>query len=129
EHDSKLGVVGGVYCAKSNPPYPLVFKEFGAGSYWDWKIGDYFEVCGIGMDATLLRVETLKQMQYPWFKTVDIDMSIDAINKAESWTEDLYFCDKVTKETNYKIYVDARIICEHYNHNEHKYVTLPGNSY
>src|SRR5258708_5219894 len=43
ENNSRVDVVGGVYCAKAEPAAPLVFKENGQGSYWDWKIGEFFE--------------------------------------------------------------------------------------
>ena len=129
EHDPSLGVVGGVYCAKSNPPYPLVFQEWGQGSDWNWKAGEYFPVKGMGMDCTLIRVSMLKEMQEPWFKTVDDDQAIDGINKAESWTEDLYFCEQVDKQVpHFKKYIDASILCGHYNHVANTIVTMPPDS-
>src|ERR1044071_3472269 len=44
EHNPEIGVVGGVYCSKSEPAFPLVFRGNGNGSYWDWRIGEFFEV-------------------------------------------------------------------------------------
>ena len=98
ENNPNLDVVGGVYCAKCDPSYPLVFRGNGQGAYWDWKIGEFFEVTGLGMDCTLIRTETLKRLSKPWFKTVDGDQFLDGINKAESWTEDLWFFNKLFKE-------------------------------
>jgi predicted SAM-dependent methyltransferase len=117
EQHPEIGVVGGVYCSKSTPPAPLVFRENGRGSYWNWKVGEFFEVTGLGMDCTLIRVDTLKEVSKPWFKTVDADQFLDAINHAETWTEDIYFLKKVVEETKYKVYCDGGVICDHYDGN------------
>ncbi len=128
ENDPKIGVVGGVYFTKSDPPAPLVFKENGAGSYWDWKVGEFFEVSGLGMDCTLLRTEIFQKLPEPWFKTVDEDSFLSGVNHAEMWTEDLYFLDKLKKFTDWKIYVDAGIIAGHYDWQSGRTFTIPPNS-
>lgn len=128
EHDSSLGVVGGVYCAKSDPPFPLVFQQFGGGSYWDWKVGDYFECVGLGMDATLIRLDVCREMEGPWFKTIDVDGFEDAKNSTEQWTEDLYFCKRVLDETEYKIYAEGSILCDHWEHSTNRFYNLPPDS-
>lgn len=129
ENNHSIGCVGGVYCAKCDPSYPLVFRGNGQGSYWDWKVGEFFEVTGLGMDCNLIRVSMLEKMSKPWFKTVDGDQFMDGVNKAESWTEDLWFYDKMSREVpEYKLYCDATVICEHWDiYNERAY-TLPVDS-
>lgn len=122
--DDSIDVVGGVYCVKADPAYPLVFRGFGNGSYWDWKIGEFFEVTGLGMDCTLIRVETLKKIQAPYFKTVQSDQFLDAINSAESWTEDLFFFKKL-EDIKGKTFCDGTIICEHWDVYENKKYGLP----
>jgi hypothetical protein len=117
EQHPEIGVVGGVYCSKCIPSAPLVFRELGTGSYWDWKVGEFFEVAGLGMDCTLIRTELFTKVSEPWFKTIDSDKFLDAINHADTWTEDLYFLKKVAEETNYKIYCDGSVICDHYDGN------------
>lgn len=112
EHDPELTVVGGIYFSKSEPPAPLVFRGNGEGSYWDWKIGEYFPVTGLGMDCTLIRVSELKKIEKPYFQTIDTDTFLDGINSAEMWTEDLYFLEKVNK-TGGKVYADASVLCDH----------------
>ena len=129
EHDDTLGVVGGVYCSKSTPPAPLVFRGNGAGSYWKWKIGEYFECTGLGMDCTLIRVEMLKDLPKPWFKTVDGDGFIDGVNHAEQWTEDLYFLEQVKKLNKWRICCDASVICRHWDAIGNKVYDLPADSY
>lgn len=128
ECDESIGVTGGVYCVKAEPCFPLVFRGQGNGSYWDWKIGEFFEVTGLGMDCTLIRTEILKSMTKPWFKTVDGDKYLDGINSAESWTEDLYFFNKMLKETTSKVYCDAMVICDHWDVFGDKKYGLPKDS-
>ena len=128
EQNREIGVIGGVYCSKCDPAAPLVFKEFGKGTYWDWKVGEFFEVCGLGMDCTLIRVELLKQLTTPFFKTVDEDKFLDAINSAEQWTEDLYFCRKVLEETDYKIFVETSICCKHVDIYNNRAYEIPQDS-
>lgn len=115
ENTPDCGVVGGVYCSKCDPPAPLVFNGNGKGSYWDWKIGEFFQCTGLGMDCTLIRTEVFKELSKPWFKTVDTDQYLDGVNGAEQWTEDLYFCNKILEETPWKIYCDASVICDHWD--------------
>lgn len=128
EQMPELGVVGGIYCTKSDPPAPLVFRGNGAGSYWDWKVGEFFEVSGLGMDCTLIRTEMLRSLPKPWFKTIDSDDFLGGRNYAEMWTEDLYFCKNVLDNTTYKIYADATVLPKHWDAINHKYYTLPSNS-
>src|SRR5580692_5598199 len=127
EQDPEVGVVGGVYCAKCDPPAPLVFRGNGVGSYWDWKIGEYFEVTGLGMDCTLIRTACLADLADPFFKTIETDQFLDGINNAESWTEDLYFFNKLA-ETSWKVMCDSFVMCEHFDIYSGKTYTLPVDS-
>lgn len=128
EQDPKVGVVGGVYCAKCDPPSPLVFRGNGVGSYWDWKIGEYFEVTGLGMDCTAIRTEILKELPEPWFKTVESDQFLDGINQAESWTEDLWFFNELHQRTDWKVMCDSYVMCDHFDVYTDKVYNLPPGS-
>lgn len=131
EQDEKIGVIGGVYCAKADPAYPLVFRENGRGSYWDWKVGEFFPCTGLGMDCTLIRVSLLKELAEKGgdlFKTVKSDKFLDGINSAEEWTEDLFFLGRVAKETDFQIFCDGGIICKHWDVYGGKSYTLPNDS-
>jgi SAM-dependent methyltransferase len=125
ENNPDIGVIGGVYCSKSTPPAPLVFRGNGQGSYWDWKAGEFFEVTGLGMDCTLIRTDLFRQLPEPWFKTIRADDFADGVNKADEWTEDLYFLKRVSEETESRIFCDASIICEHEDVFSGKSWTLP----
>lgn len=131
EQDEKIGVIGGVYCAKADPAYPLVFRENGRGSYWDWKVGEFFPCTGLGMDCTLIRVALLKELAEKGgdlFKTVKSDKFLDGINSAEEWTEDLFFLNRVVEETSYEIFCDGGVICKHWDVYAGKSYTLPPDS-
>ena len=127
ENNPEIGVIGGVYCSKSDPPAPLVFRGNGEGSYWEWKIGEFFEVTGLGMDCTLIRMDLFKELPRPWFKTIDTNGFEDGINKADAWTEDLYFLKQVAEKTSAKIFCDASIICTHEDSMGGRSYTLPPN--
>ena len=132
EHDEKLGVVGGVYCSKSTPAFPLVCRGNGAGSFGKWRAGEYFWVDGIGMDMTVIRVEMLKEIEEPWCKTIGDSGYLDGESSEERWTEDLYFCKKVMEETDYTIFCDSMVMCEHWQYRggyEWQTFTLRADSY
>lgn len=129
ENMDDLGVVGGIYCSKVDPPSPLVFRGNGKGSYWKWKVGEFFEVTGLGMDATLIRCSVFEELEKPWFKTVNIDDYEEGVSNAEAWTEDLWFCKRVIEETDYKVYADASVMCEHWDAPSRKKFVLPPDSY
>jgi hypothetical protein len=129
ENTPSLLVVGGVYCSKCEPSAPLVFKGDGVGSYWDWKLGEFFPVTGLGMDCTLIKTEVFNKLSKPWFKTVDEDQHLDGINSAEMWTEDLYFLKKLREELGDDlVYCDASVICDHWDVYNNKKYSLPKDS-
>jgi len=110
-----FAVAGGVYCHKSPPCMPMVFRGNGKGPYMDWKVGEVFEVSGIGMDWTIINLELLKDLPQPWFMTIDnIEKAKDGIHAYEAWTEDLYFCNKVS-EAGFKILADGGLLCDHWD--------------
>lgn len=128
EHNPKIGVIGAIYCHKSEPSAPLVFRGNGIGPYWDWKAGELFRVSGIGMDAALIRVEVLDKLPDKCFVTYDsIEPMLEGINKAENWTEDLWFCKQV-EDLGYEVWADGSLICGHWDWQTGKMWSLPANS-
>jgi SAM-dependent methyltransferase len=129
EHYPKYAVFGGIYCLKSQRPEPLVFRGNGNGPFWDWKVGEVFDVTGIGMGCTLIRTEVFKDLEKPWFKTVDnMEPALDNIHFGESWTEDLYFCKKVVETGKWKLAAHGQLICPHIDVNTGKEYNLPTDS-
>lgn len=128
EHTPDAAVIGGIYCLKVEKPEPLVFRGNGRGAYWDWRVGEFFEVTGLGMGCTLIRLEALKDIPQPWFMTIsDISGQIDMNQAMKGYTEDLYFCEQVTQTKQWKIYADGSILCPHFDGNGKAY-TLPPDS-
>jgi len=129
EHTPDAAVIGGVYCLKRNPAEPLLFRGNGNGPYWDWKAGEFFEVSGIGMGCTMIRVDVFDDLKKPWFKTQnDYSRMMEGTGGLEMWTEDLWFCKRVTDTGKWKVYVDTSIICGHYDMNTGKRFDLPPDS-
>ena len=129
EHHPECGVIGGIYCLKVDRPEPLVFNGVGNGPYWDWRVGEVFECTAIGMGCTLIRTEMFKDLEKPWFKSVD-DMSpyLDNIRHGEQWTEDLYFCKKVVESKKWKIYAHGQILPAHIDVKTGRSYELPPDS-
>ena len=76
----------------------------------------------------MIRVDILKELKEPYFKTVDIDSYVEGVNNAESWTEDLWFCKNVLENTPYRILVDTGIMCDHFDIYSDRVFRLPRNS-
>jgi predicted SAM-dependent methyltransferase len=124
-----IAVIGGIYCLKVERPEPLVFKTTGGGPYWDWKVGEVFPCAATGMGCTLIRAEVFKDIERPWFRTVD-DLSpyLDNIPSGEQWTEDLYFCRKVADTKKWKIMAHGGLLMPHIDVRTGKRYELPPDS-
>lgn len=139
EQNKNHGVITGVYCSKSEPAAPLVFRGNGVGSYWDWRVGEYFEITGCGMDAVLIRTDVFRELiphvgkdkngSFEFFKTIDTNDFEAGINNATMWTEDLYFLDLVEKFSSFKIFCDGSMLCDHFEPSTGKVYRLPHDSF
>ncbi len=129
EHYPKAAIASGIYCHKSQPCYPMVFRGNGAGSYWDWKLGEVFDCSGVGMGCAMLRVDAFRDIPQPWFKTIDDGTKfLEGVHQGEMWTEDLYACDKVTK-AGWMILADGGIVPDHVDSLTGKRYNLPPTSH
>lgn len=132
ENNPEYGVAAGVYCMKSIPPHPLIWRDWGDGVAWDWTVGDLLmdRVVGVPMGCTLIRLDVFDKLpvtEKPWFKTLDEVVNDDKgefVGKASS-TEDFYFCKRYTEEAAGKIMVDCSILCEHIDHKTGVQYQLP----
>jgi len=104
--------ITGIYWTKQHLPQPYIWRGYLEGPFYDWKVGDFFEIDWAGCDCLLLDVEMLKKIPEPWF-SLDYDMSFDG---SGGWqmcpTEDLYFYAKM-KDAGFKLMCDAAIQCLH----------------
>jgi hypothetical protein len=135
EKDPKIMVAGGIYCSKEHPARPLVFKRLGDGSYWNWKVGDVFDVEGIGTGAMLIKTELFQHLPKPWFFEPD-EAPVNQTRKVgdreipivrSGGTDDLYFCQKVI-DAGFRIVAHGGVLCAHIAQNGVIY-TLPEDSY
>src|SRR5215471_3096158 len=124
-----VGVVAGIYCLKVDHPEPMVFKDQAGGVYWDWKVGEVFECAATSMGCTLIRTEMLKDLEKPYFRTVD-DMTpyLDGVPMGEQWTEDLYFCRKVTDTKKWKVVAHGGLVMPHVDVRTGRRYELPPDS-
>lgn len=114
-------IVTGVYWTKSIEPEPYIFRDYMAGSFLDWRCGDYFPVDWAGCDCLLIDIALMKRIGSPWFSrdytmategVLDIDdprlhAMRDALN-----TEDLFFYSKLKKH-DVIVMCDSAIQCRH----------------
>ncbi len=129
EMNPDISILSGVYATKSHPPAPLIYKEWGEGSYWGWEIGEMFQVKMGAMGMSMVRVADLDKIKgiedYPaiinggaetvqrYFHT---GTKVEGEGGIVSWTEDVPFAKSVEK-AGLKWYVDASMhtICKHYD--------------
>ena len=125
--DPKVMVIGGIYCAKTTPTEPIVYKKNGEGAFWQWKRNEVFECSGIGTGCMLIKTELFKHLSKPYFKTLDVFSEEDE-SKRLMMTDDLYFCKKVT-DAGFKILADGSVLCVHWDVSTMTPYLLPPDSY
>lgn len=121
-YNENCAVVCAVYPHKQHPCHGMVFRGNGSGPYMNWRAGEFFEISGCGMGATMIRTEVFKQLEKPWFKTVHDESKLpDGQNNILQYTEDLWFTDKlrglINPKTgkNWELWADGSLLCEHWD--------------
>ena len=120
---SDYDIFAGVYCCKSSPPEPLVYRGQGEGPYWDWTVGDLLTdgITGVPMGLTLVRMSLFDRLEHsdekPWFLTREKSAEPNGNGGLQfrSHTEDLYFCERAVTEVGAKILVDTSVLAGHIN--------------
>lgn len=131
-HFPQHDIFAGVYCCKSSPAEPLIYKGNGHGAFWDWKVGDLITdgVTGVHMGLTLIRTSLFERMGWdnpdkPLFLTInEKKLGPDGLQTFRG-TEDLYFCDRAVKEVVARILVDTSVLAGHICHSTGKIFGLP----
>jgi len=126
--DSKIAVVGGIYCSKEELTTPVVYKKNGQGCSWDWKFDEIFEVESIGTGCMMISAEVFKHLEKPYFKTVEEYVQMPDRVGCQKMTDDIYFCNKV-REAGFSILAHGGVLCGHYDVKKNKIFTLPEDSY
>jgi len=129
EMNPQFSVLSGIYATKSYPSVPLVYREWGEGTCWDWKLGELFQVKLGAMGMSIIRVADLDKIkgldEYPvgindeevyikrYFHT---GKEVKDDGGIVGWTEDVPFAKSVEK-AGLKWFVDSstHAICKHYD--------------
>lgn len=128
DQNPEVAAIGGIYCSKTTPPQPMVFNDFGTGSFWDWKVGEVFECAGVGTGCMLIRTSVLKVIPKPWFSTLDVCFSnADSQYTKVQQTDDMYFCKKL-RQGGYKILAHGGVLCDHWDMATGEVYRLPKDS-
>lgn len=128
-------VIGGIYCSKTAPAYPLVYQHIGDGPFYKWRIGQVFPCELIATGMMMIKNEVFKHITPPYFKEIDsvvegkkyglipedADLTRFAIN------DDGFFCHKV-RQAGFKIMAHGGMQGMHWDDKGTAYV-LPDNSY
>lgn len=125
-------IFAGVYCCKSSPPEPLIYKGNGIGPFWNWSIGDLLTegITGVHMGLTLIRTSLFERIPHgekdpPLFLTTNEQKIDKAGIHTQRGTEDLYFCKRAIEEADARILVDTSVLAGHINNSTGQIFGLP----
>ena len=125
--DADVMACGGIYCTKTNPPEPIVYKEPNQGAFWNWKVGEVFPCFALGMGSLMIKTEIFRKMSKPWFKWLRSSEEMFSYPEAfpETWsteplakyggcTDDIFFFRKL-KNLGYKALAHGGVLPIHWD--------------
>src|SRR3990167_827515 len=104
-------IVTGLYMSRTYPPQPMIWRGYMQGSYYNWHVGEFFEVDWAGCDCLLVNTDVFRQMPKPWFSQ-DYVFGADQSRPVTLATEDIYFYQKA-RALGIKAYCDTSVLCIH----------------
>ena len=121
ESMDEYDAVGGLYWGKYEDGFPMIFGDPELGSDHSAaqtpRPGEVQRCNALGMGFTLFKADMFRNVEKPWFKTVE---GVDEKTGIESkMTQDFYFFRKASKE-GFKFAVDNRVLVGHYDHKNNK---------
>jgi SAM-dependent methyltransferase len=116
-------IVTGVYFSRSFPPQPMLWRGWMDGSYYDWHVGEFFEVDWAGCDCLMIDVDVFRNMPKPWFSQ-DYVFGPNQKTPPALATEDIYFYEKARKY-GYAAWCDASVQCVHQDRDTGQSFFLP----
>lgn len=113
-------VLTGLYYWKGEPPTPLTWRKGKVGPLLpniDFVLGEIVQVDVTGMDFTLIRTDSLRKMEPPYFKSgpglaEELEEYRPHVpkDKVIQWTEDVYFCGKaIAKGLRVGVHTGVRV--------------------
>jgi len=136
----EAGAVSGVYVTREENPEPLMYKEHGAGAYWEMPFGESAKpvpIFGAGAGFLLARLEAVADViehmkadnggkELPiWADERSVPYSEEAENKQQiMWGHDIRFC-KLLNEYGWPVYGHGGVLCGHVDVYTNKIYSLP----
>lgn len=117
----KKTIVNGIYWRKQMPSEPLLFKEWGKGSWSDYPENQLVRCVGAGLGMTLIDLKIFKLLAYPYFETINA-------GNGHKTTEDIYFY-KQCECYNIPIFCDTSVECGHIDKANNFDLYWKGNKY
>jgi hypothetical protein len=115
ENMEEYDVVGGLYWSKSDDGFPMIFGNPENGPMdaapQPPKKGEIQPANALGMGFNLFKLDMFRQIEEPWFKTVQ---EIDPIQGEQQLTQDFYFYRKAA-EKGFKFACDTNILVGHFD--------------
>lgn len=117
ESISNYDVVGGLYWTKGEGGQPMIYGRPGSVPMFapqrpephEWE--SVIETNGLGMGFTLFRMDLFREMEPPWFKTVQ---DWNPAEGARASTQDLHFFANA-REAGKRVACDLRVRVGHYD--------------
>jgi len=150
--EGKIPVVAGLYFTKSEPPEPMIYREWGKGYYDRWKLGDKVWCRGVPFGCTLIHGSLIKALweEAPEYMVGNtLTRRVFHLNEQEKkegmgiflskGTSDLIFCQELVskkifakagwpnfQKRKYPFLVDTNIFVKHIDQNGVQWpVTVP----
>lgn len=110
-----LDGISGLYMTKSDPPMPMCFGTPG-GAELEFRPreistqvsrGEVVECNGIAMGCALWRKDLFREIERPWFRTVEKPGSL------RGFTQDMYTCQKAKQTVGARFAVHTGVIVAH----------------
>ena len=140
QQNPKVGIAGGVYTSRTNPPAPLVYKTHGGGPYWGFEAGPDATpepVFALASGFMMARVSAIKDIvaknpDIPvWADSQSVEIAQgengEEVAHKVSWGHDIRFC-KLMWEAGYEVHVDGRVLCDHFDIGSQQTFRLPPDS-
>lgn len=111
-----VGIITGVYFTKMDPSEPVLYKDASVGAYWGFDLdpnAPLEDIYAAGAGCMMVRADAIRQMKKPyWFdeRSTSEDFSSHTVSG-----HDIRFCQKMHKETDYRVTVDGSIQCMHFD--------------
>jgi len=134
ETHPEAGLVTAVYSTRTSPTEPLIYKDWMKGAYWGLTVGpaaEPEEIFGAGAGFMLARVKAVKELiaNNPgvpiWADSKSIPT--EPGEQGHNWGHDMRFC-RLMHEAGWKVFVDGRVECAHYDAASQTEYKLPEDS-